>query len=164
MKNAESPGEGRMKNAECRIMATVALVALSFLPSRGLWASTDAVRVKVDAGQVVRTVDTRLFGMNVVMWDACLDTPETLTALRELDVQALRFPGGSPSDDYHWAFNRNGRNEWHWATPFSGFVHLATNLHAQVFSSDRYVGTVEACGRWDERGGAQPVPRKVAHV
>jgi hypothetical protein len=86
--------------------------------------------VSVDAGHIIRTVEARLFGINAVMWDSDFDTPETVSALRELEVQALRFPGGSPSDDYHWAFNRNGKNLWTWATPFSNFIHVATSLHA----------------------------------
>jgi hypothetical protein len=110
---------------------------------------TNAARVKVDAGEVVRTVDARLFGINAVMWDGDFDTPGTLAALRELGVQALRFPGGSPSDDYHWEFNRNGKNAWHWATPFSGFIHIATNLPAQVFMTVNYgSGTPAEAAAW----------------
>ncbi len=100
---------------------------------RGDIRTQHLVRVRVDAEKVVRTVDARHFGINAVMWDSHFDTPGTLSALRDLGVQALRFPGGSPSDDYHWAFNRNGRNAWNWATPFSSFIPIATNLPAQVF-------------------------------
>ena len=138
-----------MKNAECKTVALVILAPLVFGAQTQLWADTSAVRVRVDAGQVVRTVDARHFGINAVMWDSYFDTPGTLSALRELDVQALRFPGGSPSDDYHWAFNRNGHNLWHWATPFSSFVHIATNLHAQVFITVNYgSGTPEEAAAW----------------
>jgi hypothetical protein len=90
----------RRQNAECRM---VVLVMLGFWAQSEFLATTNEVRVRVDAGQIVRTVDARLFDINAVMWDTFLDTPGTLAALRELDVQALRFPGGSPSDDYHWA-------------------------------------------------------------
>lgn len=138
----------RMQN-ECRITRIVLLVALVFWAQTGLTANTNDVRVRVDAGQVVRIVDARHFGINAVMWDSYFDMPETLAALRELDVQALRFPGGSPSDDYHWAFNRNGQNLWHWATPFSSFIHIATNLHAQVFITVNYgSGTPEEAAAW----------------
>jgi hypothetical protein len=105
--------------------------------------------VKVDAAHVVRTVDARLFGINAVMWDSCFDTPETVSALRELDVQALRWPGGSPADDYHWALNRNGVNLWTWATSFANFVHVATNVRAQVFITVNYgSGTPEEAAAW----------------
>jgi hypothetical protein len=139
----------RRQNEECRMVAAMVLVVLGFWAQSELLATTDEVQVRVDAGNVVRTLDTRHFGINVVMWDSCLDTPGTLSALRELDVQALRFPGGSPSDDYHWAFNRNGRNPWTWATPFSNFIHVATNLHAQVFITVNYgSGTPEEAAAW----------------
>ena len=138
-----------MQNEECRITRIVLLVALVFWAQTGLTANAGEVRVRVDASSVVRIVDARHFGINAVMWDSYFDTPETFAALRELDVQALRFPGGSPSDDYHWEFNRNGRNLWHWATPFSSFIHIATNLHAQVFITVNYgSGTPEEAAAW----------------
>jgi hypothetical protein len=138
-----------MKNAECRKMAAVVLVALGFWASTGFHADANVVRVRVDAARVVRTVDARLFGINAVMWDACFDTPETVSALRELEVQALRWPGGSPADDYHWALNRNGVNLWTWATPFSSFIHVATNIHAQVFITVNYgSGKPEEAAAW----------------
>ena len=119
-----------MTKAECRMLAAVVLLALGFGARTGRGASGEEARVSVDAGHIIRTVEARLFGINAVMWDSDFDTPETVSALRELEVQALRFPGGSPSDDYHWAFNRNGKNLWTWATPFSNFIHVATSLHA----------------------------------
>ena len=91
---------------EGRTTTAVLLAGLGFWAIAGLGADGSEVRVSVDAGHIVRTVDARLFGINVVMWDGLLDTPETVSALRELDVQALRWPGGSPADDYHWEFCR----------------------------------------------------------
>ena len=138
-----------MKNAEYRKVVAVLVGALGFWGNTGLRADAQAVRVRVDAGHVVRVVDARLFGINVVMWDGLLDTPETISALRELDVQALRWPGGSPADDYHWALNRNGVNLWTWATPCSSFLHVATNIHAQVFITVNYgSGTPEEAAAW----------------
>ncbi len=138
-----------MKNEECRIIAVAALVALVPWASAVRGAGPDEAQVRVDAAQVVRTLDPRLFGINVVVWDPLLDTPDTISALRELEVQALRFPGGSISDDYHWEFNRNGKNPWHWATSFAGFMHVATNLQAQVFITVNYgSGTPEEAAAW----------------
>jgi len=47
--------------------------------------------------------------------------------------QALRFPGGSLSDDYHWATNTTDSNTWQWATSFTQFAQVATATGAQVF-------------------------------
>ncbi len=69
-----------MKNAECRIAASLVLAGLVFWGWTGLGADAQEARVSVEAGQVVRTVDARLFGINAVMWDGLLDTPDIARA------------------------------------------------------------------------------------
>jgi hypothetical protein len=138
-----------MKNEECRIIATVVLVGLVFWAWTGLGADANEARVKVDAAHVVRTVDARLFGINTAIWDGLLDTAETVSALRELDLLALRFPGGSLTDEYHWAPNATGTNGGTCPTSFANFIHVATNLHAQVFITVNYgSGTPEEAAAW----------------
>jgi hypothetical protein len=111
--------------------------------------STNNVRVTVDAARIVRTVDARLFGINTAIWDAILDTDETVSALRELDLQVLRFPGGSFADKYHWADGRVGRDGEPAATSFFNFMHMATNLGAQVIITVNYgSGTPEEAAEW----------------
>src|SRR5208283_5867625 len=53
----------------------------------------------LNAGQPIRTADARWFGMNVAVWDSAFDTPQTITELTNMGTRALRFPGGSDSDD-----------------------------------------------------------------
>jgi hypothetical protein len=101
-----------MMPTERRSIATVVFAALIFWAGLELVADAEEVRVKVDAARIVRKVDARFFGLNAVMWDSSCDTPETLSALRELGACALRLPGGGAADDYHWALNRNGTNAW----------------------------------------------------
>jgi alpha-L-arabinofuranosidase len=114
-----------------------------------LGATSTEVRVRVDASHIVRTVDARLCGINTAIWDSLLDTAETVSALRELDVRALRFPGGSLSDDYHWASGTLGKNVGPCATSFANFIHVATNVHAQVFVTVNYgSGTPEEAAAW----------------
>jgi hypothetical protein len=76
-----------------------------------------AVKVEIDAKNRLRRVDARIFGVNTAVWDAVFDTPTTAGLLDELDIQALRFPGGSLSDLYHW---KTGTTEdgYAWATSF----------------------------------------------
>jgi hypothetical protein len=108
---------------------------------------TNDARVNIDASHVVRTVDPRLFGVNTAIWDALLDTPETVSALRELDLQMLRF--GGFSDTYHWADGTFGPNSGPAPTSFFNFVHLATNLGAQVIITVNYgSGTPEEAADW----------------
>jgi hypothetical protein len=111
--------------------------------------TTGKARVEIAAGHILRTVDARLFGINAAMWDPYFDTPGTVSALRELNVQALRFPGGGAADEYHWALNRNGTNAWTWPTSLLNFIHVATNIHAQVFLIANYgSGTPEEAAAW----------------
>jgi hypothetical protein len=104
-------------------------------------------RVEVDAAQVVRPVDARLFGINTAVWDAILDTPPTVAALRELDIQVLRF--GGFSDEYHWASGTVGTNTQPAPTTFLNFLHVATNVHAQAVITVNYgSGTPEEAAAW----------------
>jgi len=107
------------------------------------------VDVTVDAAQTLRTVDARHFGLNAAVWDAIFDTSITKSLLTEMGNQALRFPGGSLSDDYHWATNTTDSNTWQWATPFSAFADVATTVGAQVFiTADYGSGTPAEAAAW----------------
>ncbi len=63
------------------------------------------VNVTVDPKQRIRKVDRRMFGINAAVWDGAYASPNTQALLTELNNQALRFPGGSLSDVYHWQTN-----------------------------------------------------------
>jgi alpha-L-arabinofuranosidase len=105
------------------------------------------VTVIVDASHVIRTLDARLFGINTAIWDSMLDTPETIAALREIDVKTLRFPGGSLSDEYHWGTGTV--NGGAMPSDFANFAHVATAIGAQVFITVNYgSGTPEEAAGW----------------
>jgi len=110
-------------------------------------SGTNTVQVNVDASHVVRTVDARLFGINTAIWDGLLDTPETVSELRELDLQVLRF--GSFSDTYHWRDGTFGPNSGPAPTSFFNFMHLATNLGVQTIITVNYgSGTPDEAADW----------------
>ena len=107
------------------------------------------VNVTVDASQTLRTVDARHFGVNAAMWDAVFDTPTTIALLSEMGNRALRFPGGSLSNNYHWQTNTTDSNTWQWETSFDDFAHVATATAAQVFISVNYgSGTPAEAAAW----------------
>src|SRR5882724_8449042 len=89
--------------------------------------------VTVNASQVIRTVDRRMFGINTAIWDSAFDSTATRSGLQEISVQALRFPGGSLSDEYHWLTNTTRSNTWTWPTSFDAFASVALTTSAQVF-------------------------------
>ncbi len=110
--------------------------------------STVAI-VQLDAGTVVRHADARWLGVNTAIWDGHFDSAPTRTALAELGTRILRFPGGSISDEYHWATGRTGTNTWPWATSFAQFANVATNAGAEVFITVNYgTGTPEEAAAW----------------
>src|SRR5262245_38033822 len=61
-----------------------------------------ARRVSVNAGQVVRTVDTHLLGVNLTWRDTNLNTSQTQQMVQAAGLTMFRFPGGSSSDDFHF--------------------------------------------------------------
>ncbi|HZL78746.1 MAG TPA: hypothetical protein VFC17_07820 [Candidatus Limnocylindrales bacterium] len=79
----------------------------------------------VDAGQILRMADARWFGVNTATWDGLLGNAQTLPLLKEMGGLALRWPGGSTSDTYHWASDSAGNGR---------FMNLATNLNVQTNS------------------------------
>ncbi len=107
------------------------------------------VNVTVNAAQPVRIVDTRQFAVNTAVWDADFDTSNTINLLTRMGAQALRFPGGSLSDDYHWATNTTDSNTWQWATSFDSFAQVATTVGTQAFITVNYgSGTPAEAAAW----------------
>jgi hypothetical protein len=105
--------------------------------------------INVNAAQVTRTVDSRMFGLNTAIWDSVFDSNATRSRLQEMSVQALRFPGGSLSDEYHWVSNTTRNNTWTWATSFDAFASVASTTPAQVFITANYgSGTAQEAADW----------------
>jgi len=101
------------------------------------------------ASKVRRTVDARQFGLNAAVWDSVFDTATTVNLLTDMGNQALRFPGGSLSDDYHWSTNTTSNNTWQWATSFNKFAQVATTVGSQVFITVNYgSGTPAEAAAW----------------
>lgn len=112
-------------------------------------AVPSVVNITVDTTQTGRMVDARMFGVNAAVWDGVFDTATTIGLLDEMGNQALRFPGGSLSDDYHWATNTTDSNTWQWSTSFAQFAQVATVTGAQVFTTVNYgSGTPAEAAAW----------------
>lgn len=110
------------------------------------------VHVSVNANQVLGLADERHFGVNLAMWDPYFDPPHHTTSaslLKELGVTVARMPGGSLSDEYHWASNTTLTNTWQWANSFSDMVRVATNAGTQAFITVNYgTGTPQEAAAW----------------
>jgi alpha-L-arabinofuranosidase len=107
------------------------------------------VHLTVNAGQSIRAADARWFGVNTAVWDGNFDTVTTVSMLHEMGTRIMRFPGGSLSDEYHWASNTTGTNTWRWSTSFANFIHVATNVASQAFITVNYgTGTAGEAAGW----------------
>ena len=107
------------------------------------------VNVSIDGKKKIREVDARLFGLNTAIWDGVFNTATTAGLLNEADNQALRFPGGSASDQYHWQTNMSEGQTFQWATNFDAFANIAKATQAQVFITVNYgTGTPQEAADW----------------
>ncbi len=128
-------------------------------------APPSVVHLNVDAGQTVRTADARWFGMNVAIWDTNLDSLQTITQLTNMGARALRFPGGSDSDDYHWVSNRQDNNTWTWQSSMASFIDIITNINGQSMITVNYgCGFTNEAAAWvayanASLGNTQPLGR-----
>jgi hypothetical protein len=105
--------------------------------------------LNVNAGLTLRTADARMFGMNVAIWDSNLDTTTSLSALTNMGIQTVRFPGGSLSDEFHWVTNRTQGANFTWFTSTPKFIHLATNASTQVMITVNYgTGYTNEAAAW----------------
>ena len=118
-------------------------ISLEFAPPPSV------VNVTVDPKQKIRKVDRRMFGLNAAVWDSVFGTPTTQQLLTELNNQALRFPGGSLSDVYHWQTNMSDGQTFQWANSFDNFIQIAAQTHAAVYITANYgTGTPEEAAEW----------------
>jgi hypothetical protein len=109
------------------------------------------VNVNVNASQPVRTVDNRMFGLNSGVWESSFTSPDNVPLLREIDNKVLRFPGGSLSDEYHWATGTSTRNGVTSSYPlsFDTFAAGARDSGAQVYITVNYgSGTASEAADW----------------
>ena len=109
-------------------------------------------QLTVNAGQPIRTADPRWFGIGTPIWDEYLtNTPQTLNFLTNMGAQALRFPGGSAADQFHWFDNVNdaGKAPFQYGPSLSNFIQLVTNLNAQTMITVNYgSGTPSEAAAW----------------
>jgi hypothetical protein len=111
--------------------------------------SAPLVHVTVDATKAIRQTEPRWLGVNTAVWDSDFDTSTTVSFLRAMGTAIMRFPGGSLSDEYHWASNTSSTNTWRWSTSFGNFIHVATNIESQAFITVNYgTGTPAEAAAW----------------
>ncbi len=116
------------------------------------------VQLAVDASSVIRQVDGRIFGLNTAIWDTQLGTATSHALLAGIGVKALRYPGGSSSDDYDWQLDRSvTNNSFQWAGSFPVFAAQAVAQGAQTYITVNYgSGTPEQAAAWVAYANGDP--------
>jgi alpha-L-arabinofuranosidase len=72
-------------------------------PVTAMATVTVATSVSVNPANAGIAVTNQLLGMNMAVWfDFTSNTPAIVDAFQSAGIVALRWPGGSTSDDYHW--------------------------------------------------------------
>lgn len=92
-----------MKRSHRAALLASALAAATLVtgPPAAL-AEADTVDVEVNTRAGLEHVSDLALGVNHAIWDAELGTPAVADLMRDAGVQAMRYPGGSYSDIYHW--------------------------------------------------------------
>lgn len=110
-------------------LAVGVLTPITATPASAAVAAT----VSVNADQSLGSIPSAAFGMNVAVYDGLMNDAPVPGLLRNAGIGAVRYPGGSYSDIYHWKTN----------TATGGYVAPGTDF-------DTFMGTVRSAG-------AQPI-------
>lgn len=108
------------------------------------------VVLTVNPQTVIRTIDGRMYGINLAIWDQYLSGGPTATFLSTLGIGAVRFPGGSASDGYDWQTDRNSANgTFQWTNNAATFASVTQAQGARPFITVNYgAGTPQQAAAW----------------
>ncbi len=97
--------------------------------------------VTVNAATSLAVIPATGFGLNTAVWDANLLDSDVPSLLTTLGIGALRFPGGSTSDDYNWQTDSIVPGQGGYANPvntFDAFMSLAKSVDASPVITVNY--------------------------
>lgn len=108
------------------------------------------VPLTVNPQTIIRTIDSRIYGMNLGIWDSLLGGSATQPLLASMQTGAFRFPGGSDSDSYNWQTGENAANgSFQWANSAATFAGVTATQGAQAFVTVNYgSGTPQQAAAW----------------
>lgn len=105
--------------AGCGVLAGLALVCA---PA----AAQMTANVKIQLRGKVATVQQAAYGVGMSVYDNDFTPPDLPGKLKSAGVTALRFPGGSYADLYHWATNSATKGVKAYINPNDSFRHFMT--------------------------------------
>ena len=112
---------------------------------------SNSATLTVNMNYTLRTLTKLHFGVNVAAWDWELTSSDSQSKMSQAKVLALRYPGGSTSDEYDWYNNRNKRTgeQYNSYSNTYWFLRLAKSLAAEPIITVNYgSGTPEEARDW----------------
>jgi hypothetical protein len=128
-----------MHRTRCTLVGLLAgiLLAFSLCPAH----AQIAANVTVDTTSSLGTIPPTAFGLNTATWDGLMNDAALPPLLKALDLNVLRYPGGSWSDDYHWLDNSGTVGSGVNPNPndkFDNFMVLANGIGATPIITCNY--------------------------
>ncbi|MGW1464054.1 cellulose binding domain-containing protein [Streptomyces sp. NPDC002308] len=114
-------------------------------------SATDAadVDVQVNAQAALGRLSDTARGVNTAVWDSHMNDPEVADLMKAADVGAMRYPGGSYADIYHWETHSAPGGYVAPGTGFDSFMDTVAATGAQPILIANYgSGTPEEAAGW----------------
>jgi hypothetical protein len=132
---------------------TAAALGAALLAGGASRASADDVPAPVDvtvnAAEGQGTVPDTAYGLNSAIWDAQMNAPEVQDLLQSAHIGALRYPGGSYGDIYHWQDHSAPGGYVAPGTDFDAFMGTVRRIGAQPILIANYgSGTPQEAADW----------------
>ncbi|HET9658592.1 MAG TPA: ricin-type beta-trefoil lectin domain protein [Kineosporiaceae bacterium] len=135
---------------------TTVLVGLAALAAAGVATVTAATSqaassatVTVDPAAGKGTIPAMGQGLNEAIWDGHMNDADQPALLKGAGIKALRFPGGSYGDNYHWKDHTAGGGYIAPNTSFDQFMGTAKAAGAQPILIANYgSGTPQEAADW----------------
>ncbi|MEU0053326.1 cellulose binding domain-containing protein [Streptomyces sp. NPDC006309] len=136
--------------------ATVLAAALALLsplagiaPAAPRAAGAADAEVQVNAQASLGRLSGTARGVNTAIWDSHMNDPEVARLMKAADVGAMRYPGGSYADIYHWQTHTAPGGYVAPGTGFDSFMDTVRATGAQpILIADYGSGTPEEAAGW----------------
>ena len=125
-------------------------VLVTALVAAGSAAQADpAVTVRVNTTAGLEVVHDAAIGVNHAIWDTHLGSDAVADLLKDAGVKAMRYPGGSYSDIYHWETHTAPGGYVAPNTDFDTFMRGVRRAGGQAIVTANYgTGTPEEAADW----------------
>lgn len=132
------------------VPAVLALTVGGFLAAQGAKAS-NTIAIDVNAAQNLGTVSNVANGLNTATFDGHLNDSAVIPAISGAGIDALRYPGGSTADAYHWQTNTtvDGLGYANPSNGFDDFMGIAQKTGASPIITVNYgSGSASEAAAW----------------